>query len=277
MTRTALLTLGLSLLMDIGGAQVGDLPAATDRHGGFALPDQRGRRLIVISKLAQPERLKAALCSGRRASVQFERRQAAGANSDGRQTSQRFDALPGSVFTVLENNPVEPDTPCFLSSDALVTGSEVLSIAAPEGSEACRQPGRFAKLRDRPVINCWPLARLGRAAHVALLEFERRGKDALASVVVVDGSRTMFADVPAEFRGTGEDLWRVDDGGVLSPQDITIVCALQRNGWFALGTAWAGAEGRLLSLWIADGSDRFTKVINDYWYQAPLMRADGQR
>ena len=51
--------------------------------------------------------------------------------------------------------------------------------------------------------------------------------------------------------------------------DSTIVCALQREGWYALGTAWAGAEGRLLSLWVSEGSDRFTKVINDYWYQAP--------
>lgn len=50
---------------------------------------------------------------------------------------------------------------------------------------------------------------------------------------------------------------------------VKVVCALQRGGWYALGTAWQTAEGRLLSLWISDGSDRFTKVINDYWYQAP--------
>jgi hypothetical protein len=269
MSRTLFFGVGLSLLMNVAGAQVRDVPAATDRHGGFGLPDQRGRRLLVIPKLAQPERLKAALCSGRRASVQFERTQAAGANSDGRQTSRTFDALAGNVFTVVEHNPVEPDTPCFLASEAFVTGSEVLTIVAPEGSAACRQPERFATLRDRPVINCWPLARLGLAAHVALLEFERRGKDALASVVLIDGARMMFADVPAEFRGPGEDLWRVDDGGVLSPHGITLVCALKRGRWHALATAWAGAEGRSLSLWIAERSDRFTKVINDYWYQAP--------
>ena len=67
----------------------------------------------------------------------------------------------------------------------------------------------------------------------------------------------------------GEDLWRVDDGGVLSPRGIEIVCVLQRRNWYALATAWAGAEGRLLSLWISDGNERFTKVLNDYWYQAP--------
>jgi hypothetical protein len=104
---------------------------------------------------------------------------------------------------------------------------------------------------------------------VALLEFARRGKDALASLVFVDGARTMFADYPAEFRREGEDLWRADDGGVLSPEGFQLVCALRRGGWYALGIAWSGSEGQSLSLWISDGSERFTKVVNDYWYQLP--------
>jgi hypothetical protein len=269
-SRPVLLGVGLSFLLSAaGGVQVKDLPGATTDHGGFGLPDQRGGRLLVIPRLARPELLKVALCSGgRRVPVQFERRQAEGANGDGRQTARSFDTLAGSVFTVL-GSTIDPDVPCFLASEALLAGSAVLSITAPEGVGACLQSGRFAMLRDRPVVHCWPLARLAPETHVALLEFERRGTDALASLVLVDGSRTMFADVHAEFRGPGEDLWRVDDGGVLSPEGLMVVCALQREGWYALGTAWAAAEGRLLSLWISAGSDRFTKVINDYWYQAP--------
>jgi hypothetical protein len=267
--RAALIGFCLSLLISrVGEAQAQDLPGATDGHGGFGLPDQRGSRLLLIPKLARPELLKAALCSGgRRVAVQFERRQVEGAN-DGRQTWHNFDTLAGNAYTVL-GNTVDPDAPCFLASEAWLAGSAVLSIAEPEGSEACLHPDRFAALRDRPVVHCWPLARLGPEKQVALLEFERRGKAALASVVFVDGARTVFADFPAEFRGMGQDLWRVDDGGVLSPDAVKIVCALQRGGGYALGIAWAGAEGRLLSLWISEGSERFTKVINDYWYQAP--------
>ena len=165
---------------------------------------------------------------------------------------------------------VDPAAACFLPSEAMLAGSVILSVAPPDGPGVCVQRERFATLRDRPVVQCWPLARLTPDKQVALLEFERRGKDALAAIVVVDGSRTMFADVPAEFRGAGEDLWRVDDRGVLTPDGLRIVCALQRGGWLALGTAWQGAEGRLLSLWISQESDRLTKVINDYWYQAPV-------
>jgi hypothetical protein len=267
--RAALFGSCLSFLVGlVGGAQAQDLPGATDGHGGFGLPDQRGSRLLVIPSLARPELLTAALCSGgRRAAVHFERRHVEGAN-DGRQTWRNFDTLSGSAYTVL-GNTVDPDAPCFLASEALLAGSTVLSIAEPAGSGACLHADRFAARRDRPVVHCWPLARLGPEKQVALLEFERRGPDALASLVLVDGTRTVFADLPAEFHGMGQDLWRIDDGGVLSPEALKIVCALQRGGWFALGIAWSGAEGRLLSLWISEGSDRFTKVIHDYWYQAP--------
>ena len=42
-----------------------------------------------------------------------------------------------------------------------------------------------------------------------------------------------------------------------------------------LGTAWAGAEGRVLSLWVSEGGERFTKVLSDYWYQAPRCEQPG--
>ena len=119
-------------------------------------------------------------------------------------------------------------------------------------------------------IRCWPIARVAPEKQIALLEFDRQGQDGLASLVFVDGTRTILADYPAQFRGGGQDLWRADDGGVLSPDGFEIVCALQRGDWYALGIAWAGAEGRSLSLWISEGSERFTKAVDDYWYQAPI-------
>jgi hypothetical protein len=269
--RAGLSGVCLSILVSVvGGAQLQNLPSATDGHGGFGLQDQNGSRLLLIPNLAQPELLKVALCTGgRRFPVQFSRRQIEREGHNGRQTPDNFDSLAGSVFTILTGR-VDPDATCFLASEPLLAGSTLLSIAAPDGAGACLQRGRFATLRDRRVIHCWPVARMAPEKQVALLEFDRRGKDALASLVVVDGTRTMFADYPAEFRGAGQDLWRVDDGGVLSPEGFEVVCALQRGAWYALGIAWPGAEGQSLSLWISDGSERFTRVISDYWYQAPI-------
>jgi hypothetical protein len=278
--RAGLSAFSLCLLIGVvGRTQVPNQPNATDAHGGFGLRDQVGARLLLVpnhdgsaadlQNLARPERVKTALCGGRRFSVQFERRQTEGADNNGRQTSSNFDKLAGSVFTVL-GQKVPPDVTCFLASDPLLAGSTVLGIQPPAGPGACVQRDRFAALRRRSVIHCWPLARMAPEKEVALLEFERQGKDALASLIVVDGARTIFADYRAEFRGEGQELWRADDGGVLSPKDFEIVCALRRGRWYALGIAWHGAEGESLSLWIAEGTDRFTKVIGDYWYQAPI-------
>jgi hypothetical protein len=253
----------------VGRAGGQDVPAATDQHGGFGLRDQDSSRLLLIPNLSRPENLKAALCTGgRRFSIQFERRQEARAGGDGRQTPARFDELAGNVFTVLAGS-VDPDAICFLASDSLLAGGAVLSVAPPVGSGACVQRNRFAEIRGRSVTHCWPLARVASGKDVALLEFERRGNDALASLVLVDGPRAIFADYPAEFRGAGQNLWRADDGGALSPNGLEVVCALQRSDSYVLGIAWSGAEGRLLSLWISEGRERFTKVVNDYWYQAP--------
>jgi hypothetical protein len=218
--------------------------------------------------LAQPDLLKTALCAGGRAvPIQFERRQGNTANN-GRQTTANFDKLAGSVFAIV-GTKVDSETPCFMASATLLTGSTVHDIAVPQGLGACAQRSRFATQRDRPVINCWPLARLGADKQAALLEFERRGKDALAAFVLVDGTRSLFLDYPAEYKKEGDSLWRVDDDGKFSPDGFKVICALQRGSVYTIGIGWDGAEGKLLQLWMSDAQDRFTKLLNDYWYQSP--------
>ena len=267
--RSLLLSVCLwSLITIAGAAQVKEPPAASDAYGGFGLPDQQGARLLLMTDLARPDLLKTALCAGgRTVPVHFERRQGQTANN-GRQATANFDKLAGNVFAIV-GGKVDSETPCFLASETLLAANTVLSIAVPQGSGACAQRSRFATERDRPVINCWPLARLGTDTQVALLEFERHGKDALAALVLVAGTRSVYLDYPAEYKAKGESLWRVDDDGKFSPDGIKVICALQRGSVYTIGTGWDGAEGKLLQLWTSDGHDRFTKLLNDYWYQAP--------
>ena len=253
-------------------AQAKDVPAASKDLGGFGLPDQQGARLLLMPDLPQPDLLKRALCAGgRTVPIQFERRQDKRENN-GRETTSNFDKLAGSVFAIAGTR-IDSETPCFIASETLLAGSAVLGIAGPQGLDACAQRSRFAAERDRLVLNCWPLARLGANKQVALLEFERRGKDALAALVLVDGARSVFLDYPAEYKKEGESLWRVDDDGTFSPDGIKIICALQRGNVFTIATGWDGVEGKLLQLWTSNTQDRFTKLLNDYWYQAPIVPA----
>jgi hypothetical protein len=273
-TRSLLFAVCLwSVISMAAAAQVKEPPAVSDAYGGFGLPDQQGARLLLMPDLARADLLKAALCAGgRKVPVEFERRQGQNANN-GRQTTRNFDRLAGSVFAIV-GSKIDPETPCFLASETLLTGSTVLSIAVPRGTDACAQRSRFATERNRPVINCWPLAGLGVDKQVALLEFERRGRNALAALVLVDGTRSVFLDYPAEYKSEGESLWRVDDDGKFSPDGFKVICALRRGNVYTIGTGWDGAEGKLLQLWTSDAQDRFTKVLNDYWYHAPTAPDD---
>ena len=76
------------------------------------------------------------------------------------------------------------------------------------------------------------------------------------------------ADYPAEYRGPGADVWRVDDGGVLSAEWFHVVFALRRGSTYTLGIDWVGSEGSNLAVLVSD-ADAFITVLNDYWYQAP--------
>jgi hypothetical protein len=251
-----------------GWSQAGDPPGASAQHGGFAIPDAAGTRLLLIPDIASPERLRTALCTGGgRVQVRFDRQQVAREGGNRRVTAGNFDYLAGRVFGVIGGS-IDAGAACLLASDSLLNGSTILSVGRGDGS-ACAARDRLSQLRDRPIVRCWPLGRASASAAVVLVEFERRGKDALASVVVVDGNRTVFADYPAEYRGADQDLWRADDAGELSPQGFEIVCLTRRGDQYALGIAWRGPEGTSLSLWISDG-DRFIQALKDYHYHAPI-------
>ena len=178
----------------------------------------------------------------------FERRQE---GEEPRQTARNFDRLAGHVYRV--QGKVAGGTTCFLATDELAP-------LTTEGAD-CKQ---VAPARQRPVARCWALS----GSPALLVQFAHQGRAALASVVVRDGARLLFADFPAEFKGEGEDIWRVDDGGVLDPQYMRVVFLVRRGSSIVLGLDWAGTEGNNLTVFVSDGSG-FHRVIEDYWYRAP--------
>ncbi len=249
-----------------------ELPTSTTGHGAFAFPDAAGTRLIVTSTLPEPERLETVLCRGNvRGQAVFERWQAARQGGTGRQSPRNFADLAGSVFRVKTGKLDETGT-CFLATGSLLSDSTVVPVARPTEPAPCTPDARssLASLRGRPVVNCWVIARLNEDGQIVLAEFARQGNDALASVVLTQGGRSIFADYAAKYRGRGQSLWRVDDGGVLSPAAVEVVFLVARGSFRALGISWSGAEGLSLSVFVADRQNAFAAVIKDYWYRAPM-------
>ena len=105
---------------------------------------------------------------------------------------QDFDDLAGNVFRFTAGKLDETDT-CFLATSSLLSGATVAPIVGQGAAAACTPGARrqLASLRGRPVVNCWVIARLQKEGQIVLAEFARRGKDALASVVLMEGDRSM--------------------------------------------------------------------------------------
>jgi hypothetical protein len=255
-----------------GPLDVTEVPNFTRAHGVFALADADGTRLIALADLPRPGELKTALCvGGERFPARFERRQEEKENN-GRQSADNFDKLPGYIFSLPGKAPGPLGT-CFLGSDPFLASAKVLPLTQTTGPGRCTPSHRrqFAKLRGREVAHCWPMGDVSPEKGLVLIQFAHRGQSALASLVLVDRERTLFADFPAEYRGKGEDVWRVSDGGKLSPEGMQVVFLIQQNdSSYALGISWLAEEGESVSLFVSGPRDSFTQVIQDAWYQAPV-------
>jgi hypothetical protein len=245
-----------------------DVPPSTVENGAFAFANEAGTHLLVTSDVVA-ENLRTAFCAGAGpTTVVFERRQS-GRPDRPRQTPQYFDDLTGTVFRLAAGRLDGGET-CFLATDVFLSGTTVIPVRQGE-DEACAVAVRrqLESSRSRSIVNCWTIGVLDKNRRIVLVEFERRGKDALASVVLLDNGRSIFADLAAEYRGEGQELWRAGDDGVLSPVGFHVVCVLQRGTFRALAISWSGEEGESVSLFVADTGNEFRAVIGDYWYRAP--------
>jgi hypothetical protein len=247
------------------------LPRATAEYGAFALPDESGTRLIAIPGIPGAAAIRHAVCSnGSSVPVRYERRQAGQTNANRRQTPSQFDRLAGDVFRVLRGK-VEVTASCLLAGTGWISGATVVAVKTDPTNRSCGTilEARLAAAKKRAVVRCFSLGRLEGEGEVVLAEFSRLGKDALASVVLMDRLRVLFGDYPADFRGDGKDLWRADDGGELSAEGFHVKFVVRRGERYALGASWDGTEGRSLALFISGGGNTFTRAMQDYWYQMP--------
>lgn len=238
----------------------------------FSFPNEQGTSLLATGAIAKPEILRVALCSsGQQVSVQFERRQPEGAKTTGRQAPQNFSQTAGAVFRIV-GGKVGADATCVLADESVLEGATVVPLKRPPSSARCAKAAypQFQADKDRPVVGCWPIADSSSGLQVAILEFSRRLTRALASLVVIDGDRRTYIDYPAEFKGPGETLWRVDDGGEIHAEGFEVVFLLKRGTTYVLAIDWAGAEGNALSVHTADGGGQFTEVVTDSWYRSPM-------
>jgi hypothetical protein len=267
-----------------------DLPRATAALGGFAFPDLAGSRLILLGESERPfpndppfaelltaaPTIRTAYCAGGTSHpITFERRQLADGKGNGRQHSYQFEHLDGLVFRVTDDARLPEHDACFVAPDPFAKALTVVPVVSltrkswPPETPACSASltKELASRRKRAVAHCWAIAESPALAstQVALVEFARQGKDALASLVVVDGRTTVFADQQGD-ASRNEGVWRVDDGGVLNPAQLRVVFLARRAGAWVFAVSWQAAEGESLMLFESVG-DTFHQLLQESWYQ----------
>ena len=238
-------------------------------QGTFAYVDSSGTQLLALGTLADPATVVGAVCPGGRVlPVRYDRRQRGQRDDSHREVVSNFSREPGIVFR-LTRGKAEADQTCYLSADSVLLAQAVGVTRL--GLSACLTPqaSRLAVSKQRQVVHCWRLARSAADAELLAVQFATIDSSALASLVVVRDSSLLFQDFPAVYRGAHESVWRVDDGGVFSPEAFTILFVAQLSHAYVMAITWAGAEGESDELLVADSTHMFRTVVRDYRYRVP--------
>ena len=176
------------------------MPPVSDAYGAFGFANATGSEIIVVHDMQQPGALRRAICGGRVLPIRFSRRQKGSGAT--RESRFEFDRLEGTVFRVLEQR-ANPEDTCFVATASLLEGSALLRVVPSSSPATCtlEEQRRLAGFRERRIKRCWSLAAFQRQGVIGIVEYERAGRDALASLIVVANDRGTLIDFPAEVRG----------------------------------------------------------------------------
>ncbi len=233
----------------------------------FGYADGSGRRLLIVEPIDNAPALTSALCpGGKPVAVKHVGRKESKPGDTGRDGAANFDHAAGHHYEIAQGS-TSPDVTCLLMEPSFLEGRTLLvpeSLQNHPASPADRE--RIAGRRARKVTNAWELVRLDDSARVLLVEFERRGSDCLASLVLLTPARLVFDDHLAEYDEFG--TWRVDDGGVIEPMWFDIPFVYKVGSEYGIGVAWTGAEGINLRM-IESAGEAFTVRAEGYRYLSP--------
>ena len=259
---------GLTLLLRLVASRL-DAQHIVVRDGSFGYVSTDGSEVLALDSIAHPSLIRAALCPRARVHrVTYARRQARRPADNGRQVAANLGNARGDVFRVSGGQALADET-CYLTADSSLAAG-VLPVG-PVTDSTCdgTHVRRAAEIKHRAVLHCWRLGTAGADVAILALQFAVVDTSALASVVIAEGEQFFFQDFPAIYHGPEQDLWRVEDGGTVSPEAFAIPFIGQLRGTHFMGLTWAGAEGEDSFLLVADSARAFRAVRKSYRYWVP--------
>lgn len=218
----------------------------------FGFADGEGKHLLVTGQDEGKQQEMALLNkaignNGQVLDVKFEKWQAGNEQNNGRELALNFTNLPGYLFTLEAGSAVPDET--YYVVDAADFNLQSLLPVKPAGvnQEAAtsedRVRGSIAEAKGREVLHLWKLADVSVEQELYLVQFVKQDANMLFSFVLKDSDGLVFADYPAVLQDDGNSVWRVDDGGEVTPEMFSLLFAAQTANGLVLGLEWWGAEG----------------------------------
>lgn len=249
------------------------LDTAVLGKGVFGFADAAGKQLLVGPTEGGGEQWSsfnlAVGHNGQLLKIKYKTEQTATEADNGRQTAQNFANQQGQLFEVVEGK-AEPNETYFLIDDQSVKPEMLLSITGKRSGQAADEVlSAIAKSKNRSVEMLWPLEEIGDEGNTLyLVQFERQGKDMLASLALQTTDGFVFQDYPAVFNESS--TWRVDDGGEVMPEMFSFLFAAKTADGIVLGVKWMGAEGENVSF-LSEKAGKFSELDLSYGrYMSPV-------
>lgn len=252
-------------------------PAALQPVFGFA--GEAGKQILVTRDNndgeEQMQALNTAIGSGGQVlTISFEQWQEGNDQSNGRELAGNLPNLSGYVFNVV-GGAAKPDETYYLADSSAFNQAALVTVE-PAPAEAEQLPeadpvrSSITEAKQREIMSAWKLASLPPGRELYLVQFVRQHQDMLFSLVLEEDGKLSFMDYPAEITGNEYSVWRVDDGGEVIPQMLSLLFAARTADGLLLGVNWLGAEG-INSFFLAQSGESFRELDIQYSrYTSPL-------
>jgi hypothetical protein len=234
----------------------------------FAYMDGTGKQLLGFDSNKPNRFIKAIYAPGKALNVKYVKHQNRTDKDNGRQNEWNFDQDEGELFNVAQGKIAGNESVLLVEKGAF-QGHEFLKYKPiSTGAFAKSVIGKMEKEKKRKVVNQGLIGQVSADVQIGIVEFEKTaGKKPLASLVMTTKSGLIFED----FVGINDDqsTWRVDDGGMITPDMLKIIFVTQSKAGYSLGFEWSGAEGYSLKIVQQKGVE-FRSVLESSRYTAPV-------
>lgn len=234
----------------------------------FTFCDSSGRFLLAVDHRSPPARpYFAALPNGDLVPLRFVGLQTESKHGTGRHIQSNFGNLGGALFETMDAKLVPDGTYLVVSGHFLSNHRPIPLRALDTVPFDSSWSARVRLERGRELERTWRRHGLDSIGEIGLVLFHRTRDEALASLVAAWGGKLHYEDYPGNISDT-ESIWRVDDGGVFSPRDISCIAAFRSPTGIMLARTWSGGEGESSAL-LRDSLGRLVPTLESYRYWSP--------